>query len=393
MRPESPKPIKFDLVGKIKPLKIILTSRGQMSLRAILRNPMRSGFVILGVTFSFGLLCVFGSMEPLIDAMIYSQFVDQRLYNVRVTLTHPIAYDRAVEAAYGVRHITHAEGLLEKPVSLTLGHLQTGTVITGVPSDGELYQIFDTNKRTSYAPTSHGIMITNGLADSLNARAGDILFVESPFLPDGIYVPVTQIIEQNMGSGAYMELSALSALFGESAIATAIIFNTDNLSYVTDYFRESKFTAAIEDKDTTMRKYYEMMEPYMGIYAMMNVMGALVAFAIIYNTATISLSERKREYATLRVVGLSTDEVCEIMRFEYWVLGFVGMLVGAPFASGLMVAVNGLLDTEMFSMPSTLPTAAYITGVIGCSAAIMLSNFSAKRKIAKFDMVEVLKEF
>jgi putative ABC transport system permease protein len=93
----------------------------------------------------------------------------------------------------------------------------------------------------------------------------------------------------------------------------------------------------------------------MGIYAMMNVMGALVAFAIIYNTATISLSERKREYATLRVVGLSTDEVCEIMRFEYWVLGAAGMLIGAPFASGLMAAVNGLLDTEMFSMPSTLP--------------------------------------
>ena len=131
----------------------------------------------------------------------------------------------------------------------------------------------------------------------------------------------------------------------------------------------------------------------MGIYMAMNIMGALVAFAIIYNTATISLSERKREYATLRVIGLSTDEVCEIMRFEYWVLGIVGMAIGAPFASGLMVAVNSMMDTAMFSMPTTLPTIAYITGVIGCSAAIMLSNFSAKRKIAKFDMVEVLKEF
>ncbi|MCL2223830.1 MAG: ABC transporter permease [Defluviitaleaceae bacterium] len=393
MRPESPKPVKYDIVGKIKPLKFILTSRGQMSLRGILRNPMRSGFVILGVTFSFGLLCVFGSMEHLIDAMIYSQFTDQRLYNVRVTLTHPIAYDRAVEAAYGVRYITQAEGLLQKPVSLTAGHLQVGTVITGVPAYGELYRIFDTNRRTNYAPPSHGIMLTNGLADNLNATAGSLIFFESPFLPDGIYIPVTQIIEQNLGSGAYMELSALSEIFGESPIATAIIFNTNNLPYIMDYFRNSQFTAAIEDKDTTMRKYYEMMEPYMGIFMVLNIMGALVAFAIIYNTATISLSERKREYATLRVVGLSTNEVCEIMRFEYWVLGFIGMAIGAPFASGLMVAVNNLMDTAMFSMPSTLPAAAYITGILGCSAAIMLSNFSAKRKIAKFDMVEVLKEF
>jgi len=394
MRPEAPKPTKFDVVGKIKFLRFILTSRGQMALRGIARNPVRSGFVVLGVTFSFGLLCVFGSMEQMVDAMIYSQFVDQRLYNVRVTLTHPIEYNRAVEAAFGVRPITMAEGILEMPVSLTNRHLQMGTVITGIPADSTLYRVFDTNQGIAHAPPTDGIIITNGIADTLNARAGDILYVESPLLAGGgVYVPVAQVIEQNMGSGSYMELTALSTLFNQPAIATAIIFNTDNLPYVMNYFRDSRYTAAIEDKDTTLRKYSELMEPYMGIFFVLNLMGAAVAFAIIYNTATISLSERKREYATLRVLGLSTNEVCEIMRFEYWFLSAIGMLIGVPFASGLMVAVNNMMDTSMFSMPTTLPFVAYITGVVGCSAAIMLSNWSAKRKISKFDMVEVLKEF
>ncbi|MCL2197687.1 MAG: ABC transporter permease [Defluviitaleaceae bacterium] len=393
MRPESPKPIKRDVLGNMKLLKLILTSRGQMSLRGIMRNPVRSGFVVLGVMFSFSLLVVFGSMEHLIDAMIYSQFVDQRLYNVRVTLTHPIDYNRVVESAHGVRHITLAEGLWEMPVSLTNNHIQTGAVITGVPENAQLYSIFDTTHRVSHAPPTDGLIITNGLADTLNASAGTLLYLETPFFGGGMYIPVVRVIDHALGSGAYMEISALAALFNQSVVATSLIFNTDNLTYITDYFRNSRYTASIEDKDTTLRKYFEMMDPYTSIYMVLNIMGAAVAFAIIYNTATISLSERKREYATLRVVGLTTDEVCEIMRFEYWLLSVVGMIAGIPFASGLMVAVNSVMDTEMFSLPTTLPVAGYITGVVGCAAAIMLSNWSAKRKIAKFDMVEVLKEF
>jgi len=393
MRPPTPPPVKFDIVGKIKPLGAILTSRGQMSLRGILRSPIRSGFIVLGVTFSFGLLSVFGSMESLIDAMIYAQFTEQRLYNVRVTLTHPIPYGRAINAAHGVRHITQAEGLFEVPVSLTLRHLQTGTVITGVPENSELYRIFDTTRGVAYPPPTAGLIITNGLADALGAVAGDMVYLQAPSLSAGIYIPVAAVIEQSLGSGAYLQLGALSALLGEQPVANAIIFNTNNLPYVLEYFRKSRYTASIEDIDTTLRKYTEMMEPYMGIFMVLNIMGAAVAFAIIYNTATISLSERKREYATLRVLGLSTGEVCEIMRFEYWVLGVLGMAIGVPFSSGLMIAVNSMLDTSMFSMPTMLPPIAYITAIVGCCAAITLSNFSAKRKIAKFDMVEVLKGF
>jgi len=393
MRPESPKPAKYDILGKIKFLKYILTSRGQMSLRGIARHPVRSSFVVLGVTFSFSLLVVFGSMENLINAMIYAQFTDQRLYNVRVTLTHPISYNRVVEAAYAVPHITQAEGILELPVLLSNRHIQEGALITGIPAYSQLYRILDTNRMVGYAPPVDGLIITNGLADSLQARAGDILSIESPLSSEEISVPVARVIEQNLGSAAYMELTALSNLFHQPMAASAIIFNTDNLPFIRDYFRESRYTATIEDKDTTLRKYMDMMEPYMGIFWVLNVMGAAVAFAIIYNTATISLSERKREYATLRVLGLSTDEVCEIMRFEYWLLSAIGMVIGIPFASALMVGVNGIMDTAMFSMPTDMPLVAYVTAVVGCGAAIMLSNWSAKRKIAKFEMVEVLKEF
>ena len=392
MRPEAPKPIKFDIVGKIKVLKYILTSRGQMALRGILRSPMRSSFVVLGVTFSYMLLCVYGDMEGMVDTLLYQQFEDIRMYDARITLNQPVPYNQAVESAFAVSHVTDAAGIWELPVTLTNRHLRESTLITGIYKNGDLFRVFDSRTGLVHPPPRDGLIITNGLADQINARTGDILYISTFLTEEDIPVPVTMIVEQNIGSGAFMEISALSDLVGHPAVASAIILNTDNLEYITDRFTESPLVNTVESKYATLQAYVEMMAPFSFLYTAMFFMGVAVAFAIIYNTSTISLSERQREFATLRVLGLTVDEVCEIMRFEYWVLAVIGIAIGIPAAGGLMTAMNAMLDTSMMSMPSTLSTRAYISAAAGTAIAIMLSNMLAKRKIRKFNMVEVLKE-
>jgi len=392
MRPEAPKPVKYDVVGKIKGLHYILNSRGQMALRGIARNPLRSGFIVLGVTFSFALLSVFGDMEGMVNTLLYSQFEEVRLYNVRLSLNQPLHHDQAIESAFAVPHITQAEAIWELPVNLTNRHLQEATLITGIAADGELLRIFDSSTGIAHLPPTDGLIITNGLADQIHAQAGDIVYISTHLATDDIPVPISRIIEQNVGSSAFMELNTLAALVEHPPVSSAIIVNTDNLPFITDFFKESQLVATIDSKDATLQQYKDMMEPFNMMYSAMFFMGVAVAFAIIYNTATISLSERQREFATLRVLGLTVDEVCEIMRFEYWLLAAVGVVFGIPLASGLMAALNTMLDTSMMSMPSTLSNRAYIMAVFGCFLAVLLSNFSVKRKIKKFDMVEVLKE-
>ena len=392
MRPESPKAIKFDIVGKFKVLKHILTSRGQMALRNVVRSSIRSGFIVIGIMFSFTLLCVFGDMEGMVDAILYQQFKDVRLYNTRVSLTQPMAYNQAIESAYAISHVNHAEGLWELPVTLINRHLREDTLITGIASDGELYKVFDSRTRTAYPPPADGLIITNGLADKIQAKAGDILYISTNLSRDEIPVPVKMVIEQNIGSGAFMELSALADLLWHPAAVSAILLKTDNLPYVTDRFTESPIVGAVESKDATLKQYIDMMAPFSFIYTVMFFMGVAVAFAIIYNISTISLSERQREFATLRVLGLTVDEVCEIMRIEYRVLAAVGILLGIPAAGGLISAMNMILDNSMMSLPSLLSSMAYVKAAFGTALAIFLSNCFAKRKIRTFNMVEVLKE-
>lgn len=392
MRPESPKPVKRDLIGKIRFLPLFLTSRGNMALRSIARNWVRSLFIVTGVTFSFGLLSIAGGMNSLVDKLIMAQFTDIQKYDVKVSLLRPAPYGDAVGSAYAIAHVTRAEGMLEIPALLKHKHLSAGVTLTGVSQNAELFKIADTDKKRSYTPPSDGLILSNGAAGKLRAAAGDVLTLTSPLLDGDIPVPVVRVIEQNLGGGCYMELGALAALFDMPEAATSVVLDTDDLAYIREYVKSGRNIATIEDKDSTLKKYQDMMGMYKSIYLVMQVMCAAVAFAMIYNTATISLSERKREYATLRVLGMTISEVCEIMNFEYWVLSVMGMVLGIPFTMFLNQSINRLMDTEMMSMPSTLPAGAFTVGVVGCIAAVMLSNRSAKARIKTFDLVEVLKE-
>jgi len=392
MRPENPKPVKYDFVGKLGFLRYILTSRGNMALRSITRNWKRSVFVIVGVMFSFGLLTLSGSMNSIVDRLIMAQFTDIQIYSVKIPLIRPVLYDEAVEDTYSIEHVTRAEGLLELPVQMNHKHLSTGVVLMGIAQDAVLYRIADTNRKVTYSPPTDGIIISNSVAARLNAGPGDIISVSSPLLSGDVQIAVTRVIEQNIGGGAFMELGALSTLFEMPRIATSVVLDTDDLQHLKDRLRGSENVATIEDKDSTLQKYLDMMAMYSSVYLILQITCAAVAFAIIYNTATISLSERKREYATLRVLGMTLKEVSEIMNFEYWVLTAAAMALGVPFAVFLNQGMNSMVDMDMMSIPSSLPPNSFIVGAVGCIAAVLLSNYSAKRRIKTFDMVEVLKE-
>ncbi len=392
MRPESPRAVRYDITGKARILSHILNARGRMALRGIARNPVRSGVVVVSVMFSFGLLSFMGSIDGIMDKMIYSQFEDIQRYEVKLTLERPVSYTRAVEDAYALEYVTRAEGLFELPAQLRSGHIKRGVVLTGIAADAVLYHIADTNTKERFSPPGAGVILSNGIADRLHVRAGDTVYVDSPLLSREVAVPVSRVIEQNLGSGCYMELSFMSALFNKPETATAVLLDTSDLSQLKETLKSGGNIAAFDDKDSTLQKYKDMMGMFSSLYLTIEIVGTLVAFAILYNVSAISLAERRREYATLRVLGLTVAEMSEIINLEYGVLGAFGMLLGIPFTNLMNRSMNLMLDTSLFSMPSTLPVSAYLTGFVCCAAALALSAVSARRKVRTFDMVEALKE-
>ena len=117
----------------------------------------------------------------------------------------------------------------------------------------------------------------------------------------------------------------------------------------------------------------------------------VVAFGIVYNSARISLSERQRELATLRVVGFTRREVAAVLISELVILTAVALPIGLMIGSGFATAIVQTINTEFIRLPVILTGSNYAFAVLVVSLAAFLSSLFASRRLDRLDLVGVLK--
>jgi putative ABC transport system permease protein len=117
----------------------------------------------------------------------------------------------------------------------------------------------------------------------------------------------------------------------------------------------------------------------------------VVAFGVVYNNARISLAERARELATLRVIGFSRREVGTVLVTELVLLALIavpfGLLAGSGFASVILKAVN----TETVRLPLVLTAHNYAFAVLVVTTASVLSALFVLRQLNRLNLVGALK--
>ncbi len=392
MRPAAPPLIKTDWIKHLNILKVFLTMGGFITLRSIARNKFRSLVVVFSISISFALMAFMGSYNVMMDAMMLDLFSKVQLYDLKITLDTPVAYRDGIESIILLKDATLTEGLLEIPVVLKHNHLQTGMMLTGIEPQSALYKIYDNDKGTNLPPPTHGVILSNKVADDLAVTKGDSIVISTPLLKEEPKVIVTDVVTQNFGSGCYIELGSLSDLFHIERSVSAIVCKTDNAPQIITELLNGKNIAGLDDKTTTKKRYDDMMGSYRFMIYFVFLMSVVVAFAIIYNTSTISLSERKREYATLRVLGLHASEVADILSFEYWILCLFGIGFGVPLTMLMKEGLRNSIDMSTFTFPTSTPLYSYMLAALGCILSVLLANQSAKKAIRRFDLVDVLKE-
>jgi putative ABC transport system permease protein len=118
---------------------------------------------------------------------------------------------------------------------------------------------------------------------------------------------------------------------------------------------------------------------------------SIIACGVVYNSARISLAERSRDLATLRVLGFTRAEISALLLGELGLLTLaaipVGLVVGYGFA-GLAVLA---LDTENHRFPLVVQPSTYAFAATVTLAAALLSGLLVRRRLDRLDLVAVLK--
>lgn len=392
MRPESPAQYRRTLLEKMG-LEKYFSYLSRIVIRQVERRPLRSLFSTLGIGLSMSILIFAFFMEDSIKYMMEIQFDLSQREDVSLGFVQP----RGISSLEEIRlmpGVIKVEPLRTVAVYIKSDHYSKRASIMGITPKPDLHRILDKDLNSVLVP-DQGITLSKKLAEVLHVKKGDSIIAE--VLEDRrpiLKIRVAEIVEEFIGLSAFMDIDQLNSLLNEGAVVTGAAVMVDPL-WNRPLFQKIKEIPAIISM-TILNKTREifmdiMAENLLKMVAMNIIFACLISFGVIYNTARISLSERGRELACLRVIGLTKSEVAYILFGEMTVIILTAIPVGLFIGYMMVLGMAQSMDTELFRIPVYVEKSTYGLSVIIVLISSILSFYLVWRQVENIDLVSAQK--
>ena len=393
MRPAPPANYKVSLVERMG-LQRVLSQSARIILRNIERQPVRSLISVGGVASSLAILIVGVFMLDSLDLMMAVQFRVAQRQDMQVTFVEPVS-PSGIHALHRLPGVIDAEPLRGAPVRLHAGSRSRQVSISGLPEVSRLYRVIDVDSMTQVAMPRDGIVLTSSLAEVLDVEPGMNLTAEVLVGRRTVQdLVVTGVISQYMGLAAYMEIDAFRKLLREGETLSGAYLTVDS-AYLPALFTAIKETPVIAGsglKAAVLQSFNDTFAENIGIMIFFNVLFAsIIAFGVVYNAARVSLAERSRELASLRVMGFTRAEISAILLGEVGVLTLFALPLGMLLGYGLSGLLVKAFETELYTIPFSATPRTYALCAVAIVAATAVSGLIVRRKLDHLDLLEVLK--
>lgn len=392
MRPEGPGRFRIGIFERaLGGLQFSQPSR--MILRQLARRPTRTFLSATGVAMAAAIVMVGNFQFDSVSLMVHAQFARVQQQDISVSFVDPVNQ----AALYGLARqpgVLYAEGRRLVSARLINGHREWRTALTGIPDGARVQFVIDQNLNPVPLPPA-GLLLTDFLAVELGVKPGDTLTIE---VLEGerrkLEIPVAGITNEFLGVGAYMMLSALNRSLSDGPLINQALLNIEEERAPGLYrqLREMPGVLGIGIRQTMLDSFFDTLARNFLTFTLVNsILGGIIAFGVIYNTIRISLAEKGRELASLRVLGYTHNEVSHILLGELALLLILGVPLGWAIGHGLGELIVAAMQTELYRVPLMI---TYQT--LGISAAVVVlsalaSGFIAWWRLRGLDLVAVLK--
>jgi putative ABC transport system permease protein len=370
-----------------------LGNAGRMVLRNIARHPLRAAASVFGIAFAVAILMIGFVFTDAIEHLIQTQFWEAERQDVTVNFVEP-RDDAARHALERLPGVIAVEPQRSVAVRIQSGHRERYLAITGVPQTPRFKRIVDRDGQPVRLPPA-GMVMSLMLAKALGVSAGDTVTID---VLEGNRptreVEVTGLVDDILGLSAYMDETALHRMMHEDDVASSALLMIDaaQTERLAAALKATPSVAGAGFKRAILRSFRQTMAANMDLSIFINVIFAsVIAFGVVYNAARVSLSERSRELASLRVLGFTRAEISLILLGELAALTLAALPIGAVFGYSLSAAIVSSIDSEVYRFPLYISRHAVAIACLGIIAAAVISGLLVRRRLDRLDLVAVLK--
>ena len=400
LRPRSPKAGKRIFLEKIPFIWKHLNFSAKVAARNLLRYKKRFWMTIIGVGGCTALVITGLSLHPGLFAITEIQYDELSLYNLQVIVETDEAGENLAEALQMLEEDDRVEETMISMTSTVSWISDSRTVdgyLVSVESQEDMEGLMvlrDPDTEEPITIPEDGVVMSLKISELLDVSAGDTITVE---MDDQRYeVRIAAICDQYVRHYIYMLDSYYESVFGEApddnAVYAVVTEDTEEAisEVATDMLRLDS-VSSVTNVLAWANSFEEQLSVVNIVVVVIVLAAAALAFVVLYNLTNISITERLRELATIKVLGFFDGEVAMYVYRENIVLTLLGILLGQPLGSLLYTYIIRTveMDIVMFGRYSALQ--AHLGSVALTILFALLVNFVMYFRLKKIDMVESLK--
>lgn len=406
LQPRAPKPGKRILLERV-PLWNVLPFRYKATFRNIFRFKRNFFMTVLAVAGCSALILAGFGMLNSTAAVTDLQFNGIYNYDLTVGVTSNYAEDENMRSFLGSGDDAkdYLEVRKERGSIETEDDTLTLNIVVGRADEGGE----GTNKKTDINEfidfgdhfENDSVFLSKGAATELGLKAGDTIKVKNA-AGDVLSFVVSKVVIMYSDSWVFIGADeydrAYAALGGENADASA--FNSilvrsgiaqDDQESVTEELFTYESVTAVSFTSSEKKAFDDTSETITLIVIVLIVFAGALVVIVLYNLTNINIGERKKEIATLKVLGYNGFEVAGYVFREIFILVLLGIAVGIGLGWALLSFIIASLVNPYMLFPVTIYWWSHLIAIGLTIVFSGLVDLLLLRKLSKIDMAESMK--
>lgn len=399
MRPKPPKSGKKILLERVPFIWKRLKFSNKITIRNIFRYKSRVITTIFGIAGCTSLILAGFGLKDSIKDVANHQFNHILNYDKMVMLKENDDYD---ELKKELGQEDKVKGFTEINVNnITLEYKDDSQkAVMIVPENNEelsdfiILDDFNNKDKVNLIPEDNSCIISEKTSKLLNINVNDKVILTND-KDEKFEIKVKYIIKNYIDQYLYITKNTYEDVFGEYKVNALLLdtkkMNDEDNDLFDEKYLEREEVSSIRNISDIKDNVNKMLDSIDSIVAILIIAAALLAFVVLYNLSNINISERKREIATLKVLGFYNREVDNYITRETIILTILGIGLGLYIGSYLSHYIISTCEPDFIMFIRHVDSISYFIAAIITTIFTIIVNIVTHYNLKSIDMIESLK--
>lgn len=399
LRPKPPKSGKKILLERMTLIWRRLSFTKKVTARNIFRYKQRFFMTVIGIGACTGLMITGFGLKAGIIGATENQFNKIYKYDMVTTLTKNVDENKKNDIKDKVMLEANVDSVLfsySKNASVSNENSSNVDVYVVVPEDKNSLNNYIklTSNDKALSLSDDGVIITEKLSKLVNKKVGDTIEVT---LNDKVLkAKVAAITEHYVQHYIYMSPSYYEKLTGERLEFNSLYGTLKDTSEGAEEDTSKALKAidgvnSISFKNNVNIDFNKTVNSINSVVLILISSAGVLAFVVIYNLTNININERRRELATIKLLGFYNNELASYIYRENIILTVIGSFVGVFIGIFINRFVVSTAETNIIMFLKTINPIYFLYSIILTIVFSVIVNLAMYNRFDKIDMIESLK--